>query len=53
MIAYPDAHVPGAFDGQLEPGMVLCVEALITQDGVFDLTRGPSVDHRHRLRAAI
>ena len=33
MIAYPDAHVPGAFDGQLEPGMVLCVEALITQDG--------------------
>ena len=33
MIAYPDAHVPGAFDGQLEPGMVLCVEALITEDG--------------------
>ena len=32
MIAYY-AHVPGAFDGQLEPGMVLCVEALITEDG--------------------
>jgi Xaa-Pro aminopeptidase len=28
LIAYPDALVEGAFDYELEPGMVLCVEAL-------------------------
>ncbi|QGG80433.1 M24 family metallopeptidase [Litorivicinus lipolyticus] len=33
MIAYPDGHVPGAFDGVLEPGMVLCVEALVSEAG--------------------
>lgn len=33
MIAYPDQRVDGAFEGQLVPGMVLCVEALITEDG--------------------
>ncbi len=30
---YPDAAIPGAFEGVLEPGMVLCVEALVAEDG--------------------
>lgn len=29
LIAYPQNHSPGAFDYVLEPGMMLCVEALI------------------------
>ena len=32
-IAYPDQLVPGAFDYELEPGMVLCVEALVAEVG--------------------
>lgn len=32
-VPYPDAHVPGAFDAVLEPGMVLCVEALVSPEG--------------------
>jgi Xaa-Pro aminopeptidase len=34
LIAYPDLHVPGAFDEYvLEPGMCLCVEALVSPEG--------------------
>lgn len=33
MIAYPDQWVKEAFDYVLEPGMVFCVEALISPDG--------------------
>ena len=33
LIAYPDRMVPGAFDYYLEPGMVLCVEALVGEVG--------------------
>jgi len=33
LIAYPDVAVPGAFDYPLEPGMVLCVEALVGEEG--------------------
>jgi Xaa-Pro aminopeptidase len=33
MISYPDNWKPGAFDYHLEPGMVLCVEALVSPDG--------------------
>ncbi|MGV6839647.1 MAG: dimethylsulfonioproprionate lyase DddP [Planktomarina sp.] len=29
LIAYPDQMVPGAFDYDLQPGMVLCVEACV------------------------
>ena len=29
LVAYPDQAVAGAFDYALEPGMVLCVEALV------------------------
>ena len=32
LIAYPDQQVLGAFDYELEPGMVLCVEALVSPD---------------------
>ena len=32
LIAYPDQFVEGAYDYFLEPGMVLCVEALISPD---------------------
>ena len=32
-IKYPDQWVKGAFDYVLEPGMVLCVEALVSPDG--------------------
>jgi Xaa-Pro aminopeptidase len=38
LISYPDAFVEGAFDYALEPGMVLCVEALISpEDGDFSI----------------
>ncbi len=33
LIVYPEAWVPGAFDYHLEPGMVLCVEALVSPEG--------------------
>lgn len=33
LVAYGDQHVEGAFDYELEPGMVLCVEALVGEDG--------------------
>lgn len=33
LVAYPDKAVPGAFDHALEPGMCLCVEALISPEG--------------------
>jgi Xaa-Pro aminopeptidase len=32
-VDYPDAYKPGAFDYALEPGMVLCVEALVSPEG--------------------
>lgn len=32
-VTYPDRQVPGAYDYVLEPGMVLCVEALISPEG--------------------
>ena len=33
LIAYPDKMVEGAYDYELEVGMVLCVEALISPEG--------------------
>ncbi|WP_322866189.1 dimethylsulfonioproprionate lyase DddP [Aquicoccus sp. G2-2] len=33
LVAYRDKAVPGAFDYALEPGMVLCVEALVGEVG--------------------
>ena len=33
LIAYPDQLVDGAFEYELEPGMVLCVEALVSPEG--------------------
>jgi Xaa-Pro aminopeptidase len=33
LVAYPDQAVAGAFDYALEPGMVLCVEALVSPEG--------------------
>ena len=33
LVAYPDKEVEGAFDYALEPGMTLCVEALVGEDG--------------------
>ena len=32
-VPYPDAWVEGAFDVELQPGMVLCVEALVSPEG--------------------
>ena len=32
-VPYPDAWVEGAFDVALEPGMTLCVEALVSPEG--------------------
>jgi Xaa-Pro aminopeptidase len=32
-IAYPEDRIPGAFEGELVPGMVLCVESLISRVG--------------------
>lgn len=31
-IDYPDHYTPGAFDAVLEPGMMLCVEALVAEE---------------------
>ena len=33
LVAYPDLMVEGAFDYELEPGMTLCVEALVGEEG--------------------
>ncbi len=33
LIVYPDQYVEGSYDYELEPGMTLCVEALITPEG--------------------
>ena len=33
LVAYPDHYVEGSYDYALEPGMVLCVEALVGEDG--------------------
>ncbi|MCU4655129.1 Xaa-Pro peptidase family protein [Roseibacterium sp. SDUM158016] len=33
LIAYPDGFVEGAFDYEVEPGMVFCVEALVGEEG--------------------
>lgn len=33
LIAYPDRMVEGAFDALLEPGLTLCVEALVGEVG--------------------
>ncbi|MFD3191980.1 dimethylsulfonioproprionate lyase DddP [Sedimentitalea sp. HM32M-2] len=33
LVAYPDRAVPGAFDYPLQPGMTLCVEALVSEVG--------------------
>jgi Xaa-Pro dipeptidase len=33
LICYPDGFVEGAFDYPLEPGMCLCVEALVSPEG--------------------
>ncbi len=32
-VPYPDGYMDGSFDHALEPGNVLCVEALVTPDG--------------------
>ena len=32
-VNYPDSWVDGAFDYVLEPGMVMCVEALVSPEG--------------------
>ena len=32
-VPYPDTWVEGSFDHELEPGMTLCVEALVTPEG--------------------
>ncbi len=33
LMAYPNKHVPGAFEHEIKPGMTLCVEALISPEG--------------------
>ena len=33
LVAYPDQHVEGAFDYALQPGMAICVEALVGEVG--------------------
>lgn len=33
LVPYPDGVVPGAFEGVLEPGLTLCVEALVGEIG--------------------
>jgi Xaa-Pro dipeptidase len=38
LVAYPDKWVEGSFDYELQPGMTLCVEALISpEDGDFSI----------------
>ena len=33
LIVYPDHYMEGAFDYELKPGMVMCVEALVAEEG--------------------
>jgi len=33
LVAYPDQMVDGAFDYELQPGMTLCVEEMISPEG--------------------
>ncbi len=33
LVAYPDKYVEGAFDHELQPGMAICVEALVGEVG--------------------
>lgn len=33
LVAYPDHMVEGAFDYELEPGMTLCVLAMVGEEG--------------------
>ena len=33
LIAYPDKLVEGAFDYEIQAGLVLCIEALVSPDG--------------------
>jgi len=33
LVAYPDQEVPGAFDYTLQPGMTMCVEVLVSEEG--------------------
>ncbi|NVK32173.1 MAG: aminopeptidase P family protein [Gammaproteobacteria bacterium] len=33
MITYPSDYLEGAFEGELQPGMMLCVEALVSREG--------------------
>ena len=33
LVSYPDHWVEGAWDHALEPGMVLCAEALVSPEG--------------------
>ena len=59
----PRTAMPGAFEGRLEPGMVLCVESLISREGgdfsikleeqVLVTERGPEVLSRYPLDAAL
>lgn len=38
LISYPDQYDDGAFDAVLEPGMVICVEALVSpENGSFSI----------------
>jgi Xaa-Pro aminopeptidase len=32
-VTYPDGYTEGAFDAVLEPGNVICVEALVSPEG--------------------
>jgi Xaa-Pro aminopeptidase len=33
LVSYSDSWVEGAFDAVLEPGMAICVEALVSEEG--------------------
>ncbi len=33
LVSYADSHVEGAFDYELKPGMMLCIEALVSPEG--------------------
>ena len=47
-ITYPEDRVPGAFEGVLEPGMVLCVESLVSRERgrLLDQARGAGAGDR-------
>ena len=54
LVAYPDHMVEGAYDYELEAGMVLCVEALVSPEGgdfsICLLYTSPSPRDRTRSR---